>query len=47
MTGVLLVVLLLAYVAFHGHHVRRNRHRGLGLWVSLRGPWGTRISRRF
>jgi hypothetical protein len=35
------------YVLFHGHHARRNRRRGLSVWVSMRGPFGTRISRRF
>jgi hypothetical protein len=40
-------LLVAAYAAFHGHHYRRNRRRGLGVWVSVRGPFGTRIGRRF
>jgi len=42
-----LIVAVVLYLLFHGHHVRRNyrRHR-MSLWISLRGPWGTRISKR-
>jgi hypothetical protein len=42
-----LVVLAALYLAFHGRHYRRNRRRGLSIWVSMRGPFGTRISKRF
>jgi hypothetical protein len=31
----------------HGYHCRRSRRRGPGIWVSMRGPSGTRIGRRF
>ena len=41
------VLAVCAYAAFHAGYYRRNRSRGLGIWVSVRGPWGTRIGRRF
>lgn len=43
----LLILAALAYLAFHGHHYRRNRRRGLSVWASIPGPFGTRISKRF
>lgn len=43
---VFIVIALVLYGAFHGHHVRRNYRRGLGLWISMRGPFNTRISKR-
>jgi hypothetical protein len=45
----LFIVLCVAalYVLFHHHHYRRNRRRGLSIWVSMRGPFNTRISKRF
>lgn len=48
MGWVIIAVIVVAVLAHHGHHVHRNyyRHR-MSIWVSLRGPWGTRISRRF
>jgi hypothetical protein len=30
----------------HGYRYRRSRRRGLGIWVSMRGPLGTGIGRR-
>lgn len=47
MTALIIAIIVVAALAHHAHHVRRNRRRGLSVWVSLRGPWGTRISRRF
>jgi hypothetical protein len=43
----IIIVIAVLYAAHHGKHVHRNyyRHR-MSLWVSLRGPWGTRISKR-
>ena len=35
------------YLLFHHHHYRKRRRRGLSIWASLPGPFGTRISRRF
>lgn len=35
------------YLLFHRHHYRRNRRAGHGIWVSLRGPFRTRISKEF
>jgi hypothetical protein len=35
------------YGLFHHHHYRRNRVSGLSVRVSMRGPFGTRISKRF
>jgi hypothetical protein len=46
MAAAIIIGLVLLYAMFHGHHVRRNYRRGLGLWVSMRGPFGTRISKR-
>jgi len=45
--GWLIFAVVVLYALHHGKHVRRNyyRHR-MSLWVSLRGPWGTRISKR-
>jgi hypothetical protein len=43
---ILLILLVIAYLALHGHHYRRNRRRGLSVWVSMRGPFGTRIGKR-
>ncbi len=42
-----IVVIVLAYSLHHGKHYRRHRRNGLSVWVSMRGPFGTRISRRF
>ena len=39
-----LIIAALAYLAFHHHHYRRNRRARCGIWYSLRGPWGTRVS---
>lgn len=44
-TAIIIIVAL--YLLFHHHHYRRNRRRGLSVWVSMRGPFGTRISKRF
>jgi hypothetical protein len=46
---IILTLIAAALLGHHGHHVRRNRRAGFGLWYSLRGPWGTRwtISKRF
>lgn len=43
---ILLIIVIAAYLLFHHGHYRRNRRRGLSVWVSMRGPFGTRISRR-
>jgi hypothetical protein len=43
---VILVVIAVLVVGHHGYHYRRNRRRGLSVWVSMRGPFGTRISKR-
>jgi hypothetical protein len=36
------VIYLVVHVLFFRHH----RRHGLSLWVSFRGPWHTRISKR-
>lgn len=38
---------LVLYGLFHHRHYRRNRGLGMSFWVSMRGPFGTRISKRF
>lgn len=45
--GIALVLLLaLLYVVFHGSHYRGHRRSGLNVWISLKGPFHTRISKR-
>jgi hypothetical protein len=45
------VIGVVLYLLFHGHHYRKRRRFGCGFWVSMRGPFGTREtiskSRRF
>jgi hypothetical protein len=40
------IVLVLLYVAVHVRHYRRHRRAGFGVFYSLRGPWGTRVTVR-
>lgn len=49
MTVAIVVLVVLAILAshHHGRHYQRNRSRGLNVWVSMRGPFGTRVSKRF
>jgi hypothetical protein len=47
MFAFIVLAVLVLYAVFHRHHYRRNRRRGLSIWVSMAGPFGTRISRRF
>ena len=48
MTAVkVIAILIVLYLLFHHHHYRKRRRRGLSIWASLPGPFGTRISRRF
>jgi hypothetical protein len=42
----LIVIIAALYLLHHGRHYRRNRRRGLSVWVSARGPFGTRVSKR-
>jgi hypothetical protein len=42
----ILLVALVLYGLFHRRHYRRNRRRGLSMWISMAGPFGTRISKR-
>ena len=37
----------LLYLLFHRRHYRKRRAAGDSWWISLRGPWGSRIGRRF
>jgi hypothetical protein len=43
---IVLIVVGLVIFGHHGYHYGRNRRRGLSVWVSMRGPWGTRLSKR-
>ena len=43
----ILLVILVLYGLFHRRHYRRNRRRGLSVWISMAGPFHTRIGRRF
>jgi hypothetical protein len=43
----LVLVVVIGYAVHHGKHYHRNRRRRLSVWVSMRGPFSTRISRRF
>jgi hypothetical protein len=38
------IVFVAAYLLRHHRHYRRHRRNGFGVWYSLRGPWGTRVS---
>lgn len=38
------VIFVIVYLVLHYHHYRRRRRNGFGVWYSLRGPWGTRVS---
>lgn len=42
-----LILLVAVYTVFHHGRYRRHRRNGLSVWVSARGPFHTRISRRF
>lgn len=42
-----IALLAVLYLLFHGKHYRGHRRSGLSVWVSARGPFHTRISRRF
>jgi hypothetical protein len=39
-----IVILAVAYLAFHHHHYRRHRRAGLTIRQSIPGPFGTWIS---
>jgi len=43
----LVIAAIIIYSLYHAYRYRANRRAGLGIWVSVRGPWGTRIGRRF
>jgi len=47
MEFLIIAVVLVACGLFHSYHYRRSRRRGPEIWVSMRGPFGTRIGRRF
>lgn len=47
MAWAVLAVIGVIYLAIHHHHYRRHRRRGLSVWISMRGPFGTRITKRF
>lgn len=42
-----IIAIVVLYAGYHGHHYRKRRRRGLSVWASLPGPFGTRISKRF
>jgi hypothetical protein len=42
-----IVITAVLYGLFHHRHYQRNRRAGLSVWISMRGPFGTRISKRF
>lgn len=44
MEAIVIIVIVGAILLHHGRHYRRNRRNGFGVWYSLRGPWGTRVS---
>ena len=47
MIEAIVVLVVVLYLLFHHHHYRRRRRRGLSVWASIPGPFGTRISKRF
>ena len=46
MTTALILAAVLAYLVVHGWQYGSRRRRGLSVWASIPGPFGTRISRR-
>jgi hypothetical protein len=42
----ILILLVIAYLIVHTLFFRHHRRNGLSLWVSCRGPFHTRISKR-
>jgi hypothetical protein len=40
----ILIILAVVYLLFHGHHYRKRRRAGFGVWESLPGPFGTRVT---
>jgi hypothetical protein len=42
-----IILAVVVYLGIHGHHYRKRRRRGLSVWASIPGPFGTRISKRF
>lgn len=49
MIEAIIIVAVVAYLAFHHSHYRRHRRAGLTVRQSIPGPWGTwlSISKRF
>jgi hypothetical protein len=43
---IVIVICVLAYGSHHARHYRRHRRLGMGVWYSLRGPFGTRVTVR-
>ena len=41
-----IIILVIAYLVFHHRGYRKRRRHGLSVWMSLPGPFGTRISKR-
>lgn len=41
-----IALLAVLYLLFHHSHYRRHRRSGLSVLVSMRGPFGTRVSKR-
>lgn len=41
-----IIIVAIGYALFHSQHYRRNPRRGLSIWASIPGPFGTRISKR-
>jgi hypothetical protein len=44
--GWIIVALVVGYLLFHHHHYRRRRRAGFGVWASMAGPFGTRVTIR-
>lgn len=45
--ALIVVIAVVLYAVFHGHHYAKRRRHGLSVWASIPGPFGTRISKRF
>jgi len=41
-----ILAIVVGYLLIHHRHYRRHRRMGFGVWYSLRGPWGTRVTVR-
>jgi hypothetical protein len=44
--GIAFGIAIAAYLLLHHRSYRKRRRHGLSIWMSLPGPFGTRVSKR-